>query len=122
MATTTYAKKYCKYLRNIQENRFDDAQWSSDSSTDDESKGYISDNVSLTSNAEQISSNNELSSNAAQISQNNELTGQNLITDEDNISISDIKNNQQTPNNKEKNDQETTNNKETNNKNLPDTM
>ena len=29
MATRTNAKKYCKNLRNLQENRFDDAQWSS---------------------------------------------------------------------------------------------
>ena len=115
MATRIYAKKYYKYLRNLQENRSDNAQWSSDYSkddnysTDDESKGYISDNESLTSNSEQISSNNE-------------LTGKNLIIDEDTISISNIKNNQETPNNKETNDQETLNNKETNNNNLPDAM
>ena len=108
-------KKYCKYLRNLQDNRFDDPQWSSDYSTDDdysaddESKGYISDNESLTSNA-------------AQISPNNELTGEDLIIDKDTISISDIKNNQQNLNNKETNDQETPNNKETNNKNLPDAV
>ena len=82
----------------MQGNKFEDY---SDYRTDDESNGYNWDNESISGNTTETEQNLT----------DNELTGENLIIDENTMQTSDIKNNEQTPRNKE-----------TNNKILPEVM
>ena len=100
-ANRSYIKRYLKFVKTFKENKFDDASFSSDYSTDNESNGYGSDNESISGNATETEQNLT----------DNELTGENLIIDENTMQTSDIKNNEQTPRNKE-----------TNNKILPEVM
>ena len=94
----SYVIKYLRFKKALEENKFGDE---SDYSTDDESNGYNSDNESISGNATETEQNLT----------DNELTGENLIIDENTMQTSDIKNNEQTPRNKE-----------TNNKILPEVM
>ena len=86
----SYVKRYLKFAKALQENKFEDY---SDYRTDDESNGYNSDNESISGNTTETEENLT----------DNELTGENLIIDENTMQTSDIKNNEQTPQNKERN-------------------
>ena len=62
-ANRSYIKRYLKFVKTFKENKFDDASFSSDYSTDNESNGYGSDNESISGNAaetEQSLTDNEL--------------------------------------------------------------
>ena len=103
-ANRSYVKRYLKFLKAFQENKFEDGSWSTDYSTDDESNGYSSDNESISGNTTETEQNLT----------DNELTGENLIIEENtdnnyihkhSLMCSCIsKNHGQTPNNKETND------------------
>ena len=97
-ANRSYVIKYLRFKKALEENKFGDE---SDYSTGDESNSYNSDNESISGNATETEQNLT----------DNELTGENLIIDENTMQTSDIKNNEQTPRNKE-----------TNNKILPEVM
>ena len=98
-AEAMYVKRYLTYLNYLQQNDYDDAQWTSDYSTDNESNGYSWDSNSITTNAEQKLPNNELNY-VEQKLPGNELTGESLVINKDTIQITDIKNNEQIPNSK----------------------
>ena len=100
-ANRSYVKRYLKFLKAFQENKFEGGSWSTDYNTDDESNGYNSDNETISGNATETEQNLT----------DNEVTGENLIIDEntDNNYIHErslmcsctSKNNEQTPKNKE---------------------
>ena len=95
-AKRSYRKWYFKFLNAFQKDKFDDASFSSDYSTDDESESDITDYESITGNATETEQNLT----------DYELTGEKLIIDEntgDNHGNRNSSSNNQTPNNKETN-------------------
>ena len=71
-ATRSYIKRYLRFVKAFQEDKFDDARFSSDYSTDNESDSDISDYISISGNA------TETEQNLA----DKKLSGENLIIDE----------------------------------------
>ena len=71
-ATRSYIKRYLRFVKAFQEDKFDDARFSSDYSTDNESDSDISDYRSISGNA------TETEQNLA----DKKLSGENLIIDE----------------------------------------
>ena len=87
MASRSYRKKYFRFVKSVKPKNYEYLQWSSESSCDDESNSYSSDNDSTTTNTEQKLPDNK-------------LTGENLIIAENTIQNSDISNKKETPDNK----------------------
>ena len=95
-AKQSFMKRYFKFLNAFEKDKFDDASFSSDYSTNDESESDITDYESITGNATETEQNLT----------DYELTGDKLIIDEntdDNHANRNSSSNNQTPNNKETN-------------------
>ena len=87
MADRSYCKKYFRFVKIVEPKKYEYLQWSLESSWDNESNGYSSDNDSTTTNTEQKLPDNK-------------LTGENLIIVENTIQNSDISNKKEIPDNK----------------------